>query len=173
VDDMIAKSRSGEDHTVILRKLFERLRKFKLRLNPAKCVFGATSSKLLGFVVSSKGIDVDPDKIAAIRDLPPPRTIKEIRGFMGRINYIGRFISNLADTCKPIFKLLRKDISLNWDEDCRATFEHIKTYLQNPSVLPPPTPWTFSKENRILNENSRFRIFASQSDECLTFFTGF
>ena len=72
VDDMIAKSQGEDDHVVNLRKLFERLRKFQLKLNPAKCTFGATSGKLIGFVVSKKGIEIDPDKVRAIKDLPPP-----------------------------------------------------------------------------------------------------
>jgi len=67
VDDMIAKSKRGEDHVEVLRKLFERLRKYELRLNPAKCSFGVKSGKLLGFVVSDRGIEVDPDKIRAIQ----------------------------------------------------------------------------------------------------------
>ena len=62
VDDMIAKSESEEEHVLNLRQLFERLRKFKLKLNPAKCTFGVKSGKLLGFIVSQKGIEVDPDK---------------------------------------------------------------------------------------------------------------
>ncbi|PKI58431.1 hypothetical protein CRG98_021189 [Punica granatum] len=72
VDDMIAKSREGEDHLVNLERLFDRLEKYKLRLNPAKCTFGAKSGKLLGFVVSERGIEVDPDKVKAIRELLPP-----------------------------------------------------------------------------------------------------
>ena len=86
VDNMIAKSQGEDDHVVNLRKLFERLRKFQLKLNPAKCTFGATSKKLLGFVVSKKGIEIDLDKVRAIQDLPPPRTQKEVRSFMGRLN---------------------------------------------------------------------------------------
>ena len=74
VDDMIAKSQSEEDHVVNLKKLFERLRKFQLKLNPTKCTFGATSEKLLGFVVSKRRIEIDPNKVRAIQDLPPPRT---------------------------------------------------------------------------------------------------
>ena len=93
VDDMIAKSKEGEDHVNILKKLFERLRKFQFKLNPEKCTFGVTSGKLLGFLVSRRGIEVDPDKVKAIVDLPVPRTIKEVRGLMGRLNYIARFIS--------------------------------------------------------------------------------
>ena len=76
-----------------LKKLFDRLRKFQLKLNPAKCTFGATSGKLLGFIVSERGIEVDPDKIKAIQELPPPRTQKEVKGFLGRLNYIARFIA--------------------------------------------------------------------------------
>ena len=71
-----------------LRKLFERLKKFQLKLNPAKCTFGAMSENLLGFVVSKRGIEIDPDKVRAIQDLPFPQTQKEVRSFMGRLNYI-------------------------------------------------------------------------------------
>ena len=74
VDDMIAKSQGEDDHVVNLKKLFERLRKFQLKLNPVKCIFEATSDKLLGFMVSKKGIEIDPDKVRAIQDLHPPRT---------------------------------------------------------------------------------------------------
>ena len=93
---------------VNLRKLFERLRKFQLKLNPLKCTFGAIFGNLLGFVVSNKGIEIDPDKVQAIQDLPPPRTTKEVRSFMGRLNYIARFISQMTAKCDPIFKMLRK-----------------------------------------------------------------
>ncbi|CAJ2651927.1 unnamed protein product [Trifolium pratense] len=79
VDDMIAKSQTEEDHLVHLQKLFERLRKFKLRLNPNKCTFGTRSGKLLGFVVSQRGIEVDPDKVRAIQNMSAPRTEKESR----------------------------------------------------------------------------------------------
>ena len=88
VDDMIAKSRGEDDHVINLKKLFERLRKFQLKLNLAKCTFRATFKKLLGFVVSKKGIEIDPDKVRVIQDLPLPQTQKEVRSFMRRLNYI-------------------------------------------------------------------------------------
>ena len=74
VDDMIAKSQREDDHVVNLKKLFERLRKFQLKLNPIKCTFRATSGKLLGLVVSKKGIEIDSKKVRAIQDFPLPRT---------------------------------------------------------------------------------------------------
>jgi hypothetical protein len=104
IDDIIAKSRRGEDHVNILRKLFKRLRKYELKLNPAKCSFGVKSSKLLGFVVSSKGIEMDPDKAKAIQSMPTLKTEKEVRGFLGILNYIARFIAQLTTTCEPIFR---------------------------------------------------------------------
>ncbi|MCQ7416345.1 reverse transcriptase domain-containing protein, partial [Salmonella enterica] len=140
VDDMIAKSKEEEEHTTVLRKLFDRLRKFQLKLNPSKCIFGATSGKLLGFVVSQEGIKVDPDKVKAILEMPPPQTQKEVRGFLGRINYIARFIVQLTTTCEPIFKLLRKNNDGIWNEDCQIAFDKIKQYLRNPPILVPPVP---------------------------------
>jgi hypothetical protein len=85
VDNMIAKSREGENHVQILKKLFERLRKYKLGLNPAKCSFGVKSGKLLGFVVNDKGIKVDLDKVKAIQSMPPPKTEKDVRGFLRKV----------------------------------------------------------------------------------------
>uniref|UniRef100_A0A2N9HUB0 Uncharacterized protein n=1 Tax=Fagus sylvatica TaxID=28930 RepID=A0A2N9HUB0_FAGSY len=140
VDDMIAKSRTAQDHLTDLRKLFQRLKKYQLRLNPNKCAFGVTSGKLLGFIVSGRGIEIDPAKVQAIRSMPAPRTEKEIRSFLGRINYIARFIAQLTATCEPLFKLLRKDVKIKWTEDCQKAFDKIKEYLLNPPILVPPTP---------------------------------
>ena len=78
VDDMIAKFRTEEEHLVNLWKLFERLRKYQLRLNPAKCTFEVKSGKLLGFAVSQKGIEVDPEKVKAILEMPEPHTEKQV-----------------------------------------------------------------------------------------------
>ena len=74
-----------------------------MRLNPAKCTFGVKSKKLLGFVVSHSGIEVDPDKVKAILKMPELRTEKQVRGFLGRLNYIARFISQLDTNCEPLF----------------------------------------------------------------------
>jgi hypothetical protein len=103
MDDMIAKSKDEESYIPALRKMFERLRQYQLKLNPAKCTFGVKSGKLLGFVVSNKGIEVDLDKVKAIQDMPAPKTEREVLGFLGRLNYIARFISQLTVTCEPIF----------------------------------------------------------------------
>ena len=126
VDDMIAKSQGEDDHVVNLRKLFKRLRKFQPKLNPAKCTFRATPRKLLGLVVSKKRIEIDSDKIQAIQDLPLPRTQKEVRSFMGRLNYIARFIFQMTAKCDLIFKILQKHNSGEWDEECQVAFDKVK-----------------------------------------------
>jgi len=138
VDDMIVKSGTEEEHVEYLLKMFQRLRKYKLRLNPNKCTFGVRSGKLLGFIVSQKGIEVDPDKVRAIREMPAPKTEKQVRGFLGRLNYISRFISHMTATCGPIFKLLRKDQWIVWTNDCQKAFDSIKEYLLEPPILVPP-----------------------------------
>ena len=108
VEDMIARSQTEEEHLDHLQKLFETLKKYKLRLNPNKCTFKVRSDKLLGFVVIDKGIKVDLAKVKVIQEIPAPCTEKEVRGFLGWLNYIARFISHLTATCEPIFKLLKK-----------------------------------------------------------------
>ncbi|PKI35383.1 hypothetical protein CRG98_044226, partial [Punica granatum] len=140
IDDMIAKSKEGEDHLVNLKRLFDLLKEYKLRLNPAKSTFGARSGKLLGFVVSERGIEVDPDKVKAIKELPPPSTVREVRGFLGRLDYIASFIANLTDKCQPLFRLLRKNAAMEWDHECQKGFDTIKAYLIQPPILVPPMP---------------------------------
>ena len=80
VDDMIVKSRNRVDHLAALERFFEMIRQFRLRLNPKKCTFGVTSRKLLGYMVSERGIEIYPYKIRVILDMPAPRIEREIRG---------------------------------------------------------------------------------------------
>ena len=88
VDDMIVKANEREGHIVNLRKFFERIKKYRLRLNPQKCTFGITTGKLLGFLVSVRGIEDDPSMIKAILEMLQPKSEKEIRGVFGRLQYI-------------------------------------------------------------------------------------
>ena len=103
VDDMIVKSQDKADHLAALERFFERIRQFRLRLNPNKCTFRVTSRKLLGYMVSERGIEADLDKIRSILDMLAPTTEREIKGFLGRLQYIRRFIARLTNICEPIF----------------------------------------------------------------------
>ena len=106
VDEMIVKFITRGGYITNLRKFFERIKKYKLRLNPNKCTFGVTIGKLLGHIVSIRGIEMNPIKIKTIFEMPLPKTEKEIRGFLGRLEYISRLIAKLTTTCEPIFRLL-------------------------------------------------------------------
>jgi predicted MPP superfamily phosphohydrolase len=103
VDDMIDKSKKEKDHVQILIKLFHRLRKYQLKLNPIKCLYGVKFEKLLKFMISNKGIEVDSDKVKAIQAMKVPKTEKKVGSFLRRLNYITQFISQLIATCEPIF----------------------------------------------------------------------
>ena len=107
-------------------------------MNPNKCTFGVRSWKLLGFIVSQKGIEVDPDKVKVIQEIPAQRTEKKVRGFLGCLNYISRFISHMTAMFEPIFKLLKKEQGYVWKNDCQRAFEIIKEYLREPPILLPP-----------------------------------
>ena len=76
MDDMIVKSKEREGHYTILKKFFQRIREYSLRLNPQKCTFSITTGKMLGFLITQRGIEVDPSKIKAILEMPPPKTKK-------------------------------------------------------------------------------------------------
>ncbi|RDY06881.1 Retrovirus-related Pol polyprotein from transposon 17.6, partial [Mucuna pruriens] len=140
VENMIANLKMPDQHLEDLRKLFQRLQKYRLRLNPAKCTFGVKTEKLLGFIVNQRGIELDVDKVKAIRNMPPPQTETEVRGFLGRVNYIARFISQLTNTRSPIFKLLQKNQKMEWNKECQEAFEKVKHYLETPPVLIPAAP---------------------------------
>ncbi|XP_070006270.1 uncharacterized protein [Nicotiana sylvestris] len=99
LDDIIIKSKRATNHMEDLRKFFNRLRRYDLKLNPAKCAFGFPSRKLLGFIVNRRGIELDPSKVKAIQELPPPKNKKEVMSFLGKFNYTSRFIAQSTIIC--------------------------------------------------------------------------
>ncbi|KAM1754929.1 hypothetical protein ACFX12_007326 [Malus domestica] len=140
VDDVVVKTKKRPDHLKDLRVVFERLRKYNLKMNPLKCAFGVTSGKFLGFIVKHRGIEVDQSKIKAIQSMPEPRNLHELKSLQGRLAFIRRFISNLAGRCQPFSRLMKKDVPFVWDKACNNAFESIKKYLSSPLVLGVPVP---------------------------------
>ena len=80
--------------------------------------FWSPSWEVVGFIVSRRGIEIDPSKIKAIQELPPLKTRKEVMSFLGRLNYIIRFIAQSTVVCEPIFRFLKKDAPSKWTEEC-------------------------------------------------------
>ena len=140
IDDMLVKSLRVESHIADLLQVFEILRGSCLRLNASKCTFSVSSRKFLGHIVSRRGIEANPDQIAALVDLAKPRNIKQVQRLTGMIAALGHFISRSADKCKPFFRLLGKMSKFVWDEECSAAFQGIKTYLSTPPCLSIPSP---------------------------------
>jgi hypothetical protein len=135
VDDMLVKSKQDEDHLADLKETFQALRRYNMKLNPAKCVFGVTSSKFLGFMVSQRGIEANPDKIKVILEMSPPKTIKEVQSLTGKAAALNRFVSRSTNKCLPFFRTLRK--AFQWTEECQKAFEELKVYLSSPPLLSP------------------------------------
>ena len=88
--------------------MFEVLRQHKLRLNAEKCAFGIGASKFLGYLITGRGIEVNPDQIKAMKSLKPPSNPKEVQVLIGMLDALNRFISKFADCCWPFYQLLRK-----------------------------------------------------------------
>ena len=108
IDDMVVKSKVESEHVNDLRNIFDILRKHKLRLNASKCSFGVGSRNFLGYMVTHRGIEVNPDQIKAINNLQPPRNPIEVQKLTGMTTALNRFVSRSADRCRPFFKLLNK-----------------------------------------------------------------
>ena len=136
VDDVIITSRESSNHLTHLKKFFDCLLRYNLKLNPIKCACGVPAYKLFGFIVSRRGIEIDPSKIKAIQDSPPLKSKKEVMSVLGRLNYINLFISQSTVVCEPIFKLLKKDATTKWTEECQTAFDAIKNYLYLPVLVP-------------------------------------
>ena len=96
VDDLVVKAKDFEDHLQVLERVFKRCRLYNLKMNPKKCAFGVGAGKFLGFIVHQRGIDVDPSKAQSISSTPPPTKLKELKGLLGKLSYIRRFIPGLA-----------------------------------------------------------------------------
>ena len=138
VDDMLVKSLREDDHLSDLQETFDTLRAYNMKLNPNKCVFRVTAGKFLGFMVSQRGIKVNPEKIRVIVELAPPKIVKEMQSLNGKIVARNRFISRVADKCLPFFRILKK--SFEWTDECQQAFENLKLYLSSPSLLSPSKP---------------------------------
>ena len=135
VDDMLVKSVCENDHLNDLQETFNTLQSYNMKLNPRKCMFGVTAGKFLGFMVSQRGIEVNLEKVRAILELEPPRTVKAVQSLNGKVAALNRFVSKATDKCLPFFRVLKK--SFEWMDKCQKAFEDLKKYLSSPPLLSP------------------------------------
>ena len=135
---MVVKSKLVSEHLADLTNIFEILRRNKLCLNASKCSFGVGSGKFLGYMVTHKGIEINPDQIKAINSLQPPRNPKEVQKLTRMMATLNRFISRSAERCRPFFLLLHKWKEFQWYEECVTAFQELKRYLSHPPIMSSP-----------------------------------
>ena len=127
VDDMLVKSLNEGKHLDDLQETFDTLRQYNMKLNPSKCAFGLASGKFLGFMVSHRGIEANPEKIKAILDMKSLQNIKEVQSLTGRVAALNRFVSKAIDKCLPFFRVPKK--AFEWTDKFQKAFQDLKMYL--------------------------------------------
>jgi ribonuclease HI len=157
LDDLTVFSNSDAEHLMHLRQTFEKCRKFGLSLNPKKSHFAMQEGKLLGHIVSKDGIKVDPKRVEAIDLINIPRNRKEIQYFLGKINFLRRFIPNFAEIIKLITDMLKKDNEVKWTAEAKASFERVKKAIGEAPVLVSPD---YTKEFLIFSFASEHTVAA-------------
>nr|BBF89922.1 putative GAG-POL precursor, RIRE2 [Oryza sativa f. spontanea] len=140
VDDLVVKTRNQETLLLDLAETFENLRSARIKLNPDKCVFGVPAGKLLGFLVSARGIEANPEKIRAIERMRPPSKLRDVQCVTGCMAALSRFISRLGKKALPLFKLLKRSGPFTWTEEAENALTQLKAYLSSPPILVAPEP---------------------------------
>ncbi|WKA05219.1 hypothetical protein VitviT2T_023197 [Vitis vinifera] len=168
-DDILIYSRSCEDHEEHLKQVMRTLRAEKFYINLKKCTFMSPSVVFLGFVVSSKGVETDPEKIKAIVDWPVPTNIHEVRSFHGMATFYRQFIRNFSSIMTPIIEGMKPGLFI-WTKAANKAFEEIKSKMVNPPILRLPD---FEKVFEVAYDASHVGIGAvlSQKGHPVAFFS--
>jgi len=140
VDDIVVKSDSFGQHLKDLDEVFKALRGVNMKLNPEKCTFGVEGGKFLGFMLTHRGIEANPDKCQAILNMRSPNSVKEVQQLLGRLTALSRFVPRLAERTRPIVQLLQKGKKFAWDDQCEEIFKRFKEFLTSPAVNQKPRP---------------------------------
>jgi len=135
VDDLLIYSRNAAEHEIHVKKVLERLRAAGLQASIKKCEFHVTRTKYLGFILTTDGIEVDPEKTAVIRNWAVPTTVRGVQSFLGFCNFYRRFIKDYSRIAKPLNHLTRKDVSFAWTDKCQQVFEELKKRLTDAPIL--------------------------------------
>src|SRR3954465_15866492 len=138
VDDIVIKTYSASTLHDDLRETFAALNKYIIKLNPKKCVFGVPAEKLLGYMVSARGIEANPEKVQAISRMQEPTNIKGVQQLTGRLAALSRFISRLGERTLPFYQLLRKGEKIEWTEEACNAFADLKKTHSTPPILAVP-----------------------------------
>ncbi|KAK2371898.1 hypothetical protein QL285_073098 [Trifolium repens] len=138
IDDMVVKTPEEGSHSKDLAEILSSVRKYNMRLNPAKCSFGVQAGKFLGFMLTKRGIEANPEKCQAIINMRSPASVKEVQQLTGRIAALSRFLSCAGERSCHFFAALKKGERFTWTEQCEEAFGKLKEFLASPPVLARP-----------------------------------
>jgi hypothetical protein len=135
VDDIVMASNKRENYITNLAETFTSMREARLKLNPEKCVFGITKGKVIGCLVSTKGIEVNRDKIKVITQMQHPQSGKDVQKHTCWITSLNQFISKLVEHNLPFFAILRGSTNVEWGAEQQKAFDDLKSYLEHLPTL--------------------------------------
>ena len=162
IDDIVCYSPSIEEHLVDLRELFQALSEAKLKLKREKCTFFLSKMKFLGYLVDSVGLHPDPEKVEAIHSYKPPKTVKQVRSFVGMAQFYRRFVKDFSTIMRPIYALTNHNVDFIWSSACQRAFEAVKKALVCNAVLTHPD---FDKQFTITTDASDYGLGACLAQE--------
>jgi hypothetical protein len=140
IDAVVVKTTDADELIADLAQTFANFRHYRWKLNPEKCIFGVPSDKLLGFMVSHRGIEANPTKVDTIRRMNRPTRNKDVMKLTGIMAALGRFISKLGEKGLPFFKLMNKSDRFEWTDEADQALEELKSFLTTPPIMVPPAP---------------------------------
>jgi len=135
IDDILIFSRDFTEHISHLSKLLKAITEEGFRLKFSKCTFAADSVKYLGHIIRNNSVSPLKDNVISIKKFPIPKTKKNVRQFLGKINFYGKYVPNISIVLDPLHNLLRKDQKFNWSEQCQKAFDNTKTLLCSQPIL--------------------------------------
>ena len=140
LDDVIVFGKTIPEERCRLKVVFRHLREAGLKLKPKKCDLFKQRVRYLGHIVSPEGISTDPEKIKVVRDRPVPKSVKEVRSFVGLAFCYRRFIADLYTVARPLHRLTEKSREFSWTSECQTAFEELKKHLTEAPILTYPDP---------------------------------
>jgi hypothetical protein len=138
LDDITVYSKIRKEHIPHLKAIFERCRRYGISLNLKKCIFAMEEGNLLRFVISPEGITIDPGRVEAIKAIVLPHNKKDMQSFLGKINFVRRFISDFAQIVNPLQEMIKKDANFKWSKERKEAFDKIKEAIAEAPTLRSP-----------------------------------
>ena len=135
LDDIIILSQTEEEHLEHLEKILRKLREYRLKMKRDQCNFFKKHLQYLGHLVSEEGFEPLPEKIKSIKNMPPPKTPKEVKQFLGLAGYYRKFVLRFPDLSRPLTNLTQQSVEFQWTEKCQKSFDNLRELLTKYPIL--------------------------------------